>query len=136
MTFRNLSRYSSYHEKTFARWYARGFDFGALNKAAITAVVPPEHAQALVMDASFVPKSGKATSGLDRFWNGRHSRTEKGLEISALAWLAITDNCAYCLNRHLIERILQHLAVGHSLEKSSPAYKELCNYGTITAMAA
>jgi DDE superfamily endonuclease len=98
MTFRNLSRYSPYHEKTFARWYARGFDFLALNKAAITAVVPPEHAQALVMDASFVPKSGKATYGLDRFWNGSHSRTEKGLEISALAWLDITDNCAYCLS--------------------------------------
>ena len=98
MTFRNLSRYSPYHEKTCARWYARGFDCVALNKAAITAVVPPEPAQALVMDASFVPKSGKATYGLDRFWNGRHRRTEKGVEISALAWLDITDNCAYCLS--------------------------------------
>jgi hypothetical protein len=41
-TFRNLSRYSSYHERTFARWYARDFDFVSLNKAAITAVLPPE----------------------------------------------------------------------------------------------
>jgi DDE superfamily endonuclease len=97
-TFRNLSRYSSYHERTFARWYARDFDFVALNKVAITAVIPPEHEQALVIDASFVPKSGKQTSGLDRFWNGSHSRTEKGLEISVLAWLDITDNCAYGLS--------------------------------------
>ena len=91
-TFRNLSRYSSYHERTFARWYARDFDFVGLNKVAITAVIPPEHEQALVIDASFVPKSGKKTSGLDRFWNGSHRRTEKGLEISALAWLDITEN--------------------------------------------
>ena len=97
-TFRNLSRYSSYHERTFSRWYARDFDFVSLNKAAITRVIPPEHEQALVVDASFVPKSGKKTYGLDRFWNGSHSRTEKGLEISALAWLDITDNCAYCLS--------------------------------------
>src|SRR5215510_5030512 len=97
-TFRNLSRYSPYHEKTFARWYARSFDFVALNKAAITTVIPETHEQALVIDASFVPKSGKQTYGLDRFWNGSHSRTEKGLEISALAWLDITDNCAYCLS--------------------------------------
>ena len=97
-TFRNLSRYSFYQEKTFARWYARDFDFVSLNKAAITEVVPAAHAQALVMDASFVPKSGKQTYGLDRFWNGSHSRTEKGLEISALAWLDITGNCAYCLS--------------------------------------
>lgn len=97
-TFRNLSRYSAYHERTFARWYARDFDFVSLNKAAIIQVIPPDHEQALVLDASFVPKSGKETYGLDRFWNGSHSRTEKGLEISALAWLDITDNCAYCLS--------------------------------------
>ena len=97
-TFRNLSRYSPYHEKTFARWYARSFDFVALNQAAITTAIPKTHEQALVIDASCVPKSGKQTYGLDRFWNGSHSRTEKGLEISALAWLDITDNCAYCLS--------------------------------------
>src|SRR4030095_3089803 len=97
-TFRNMSRYSPSHERTFSRWYARDFDWVSLHQAAITEAVPPEHAQALVMDASFVPKSGKHTYGLDRFWNGSHSRTEKGLEISALAWLDITDNCAYCLS--------------------------------------
>ena len=97
-TFRNMSRYSPYHERTFSRWYGRDFDWVSLNQAAITAVVPPEHDQALVMDASFVPKSGKHTYGLDRFWNGSHSRAEKGLEISTLAWLDITGNCAYCLS--------------------------------------
>jgi DDE superfamily endonuclease len=96
-TFRNMSRYSPYHERTFARWYGRNFDWVSLNQAAITESVPPEHDQALVMDASFVPKSGQHTSGLDRFWNGSHSRAEKGLALSPLAWLDITDNCAYCL---------------------------------------
>ena len=97
-TFRNMSRYSPSHERTFSRWYGRGFDWVSLNQAAVTEVVPPEHDQALVMDASFVPKSGKHTYGLDRFWNGSHSRAEKGLEISTLAWLDITGNCAYCLS--------------------------------------
>ena len=97
-TFRNLSRYSPYHERTFSRWYARDFDWVSLNKAAIIAVVPPDPDQALVMEASFVPKSGKQTYSLDRFWNGSHSRTEKGLAIATLAWLDITGNCAYCLS--------------------------------------
>jgi hypothetical protein len=39
-------------------------------------------------------------------------------------------------NEYLIARISDHLAQGHSLEKSSPAYEELCNYGTITEKAA
>jgi hypothetical protein len=95
-TFRNMSRYSLYHERTFARWYATKFDWVSFNKSAITEVVPSEHEQALLIDASFVPKSGKHTDGLDRFWNGSHSRAEKGLEISTLAWLDLTGNCAYC----------------------------------------
>ena len=97
-TFRNLSRDSSYHERTFSRWYARDFDFVSLNKAAISQVLPPEHEQALVIDASVVPKRGKKTYGLDRFWNGSHGRSEKGLELSTLAWLDITDHGAYCLS--------------------------------------
>ena len=97
-TFRNLSRYSAYHERSFARWYDRHFDFVSLNKAAITQVIPPEHQQALVIDASFIPKSGTHTYGLERFWNSCHRRSEKGLEVSLLAWLDITGTCAYGLS--------------------------------------
>jgi hypothetical protein len=39
-------------------------------------------------------------------------------------------------NQHLIDRICDHLAQGHRLEKSSPDYEELCNYGSITELAA
>jgi DDE superfamily endonuclease len=97
-TFRHLSRYSSYHERTFSRWYARDFAFVSLNKTAITRVIAPDHEQALVLDARFVAKSGKKTSGLGRFWHNRHRRTAKGLAISALAWLDMTDSCAYGLS--------------------------------------
>jgi hypothetical protein len=97
-TFRNMSRYSASHEKTFARWYDRPFDWVSLNKAALTQGVPPAHEQALAIDASFIPKSGKQTYGIDRFWNGCHSRAEKGLELSTVAWIDITGNCAYALS--------------------------------------
>lgn len=96
--FDKLRRYSSYHERSFARWYDRPFDFVALNKAAIPQVIPPEHQQALVIDTSFIPKSGTHTYGLDHFWNSRHQRSEKGLEVSAVAWLDVTGNCAYGLS--------------------------------------
>jgi hypothetical protein len=97
-TFRHMSRYSPYHERTFARWYETPFDWVSFNKAAITEVVPPDHEQAFIIDASCVPNSGKHTYGLDRFWNGSHSRTEKGLDISTLAWLDLTGHCAYGLS--------------------------------------
>ena len=98
ITFRNLSRYSPYHEKTFARWFARDVDFVSLNRAAIVEVVPPSHEHVLAFDPSFVPKSGKHTYGLDMFWNGAHSRAEKGVEIATLAWIDVTHNSAYTLS--------------------------------------
>jgi hypothetical protein len=39
-------------------------------------------------------------------------------------------------NQHLVERICEHLANGQSLEKSSPDYEALCNYGIIDHEAA
>ncbi len=97
-TFRNLSRYSGYDEKTFSRGFGRAYDWTALNQAAIVEVVPADHEQALVMDASFIGKSGRATYGLDQFWNGSAARSERGLEISVLGWLDVTANQAYSLS--------------------------------------
>ena len=39
-------------------------------------------------------------------------------------------------NQHLHDRIFEHLAHGQSLEKTSPDYEALCNYGVITKEAA
>src|SRR5678816_597781 len=39
-------------------------------------------------------------------------------------------------NQHLIDRICEHLANGQSVEKSSPDYEALCNYGIIADEAA
>jgi hypothetical protein len=108
MTFRNLSRYSGYHEKTFARWFARDVDFVSLNRAAIVQVIPPPHEQALAFDPSFVSKSGKQTYGLDQCWNGAHSRPEKGLEIAVLAWVDVTYNSAYTLSVEQTAPTLEH----------------------------
>lgn len=39
-------------------------------------------------------------------------------------------------NQHLIDRILTILAEGTSLDKSSPEYERLCNYGTLAELVA
>ena len=46
---------------------------------------PPDHQQALVIGATFIAKNGTHTYGLERFWNSRQRRSEKGLEVSAIA---------------------------------------------------
>jgi hypothetical protein len=98
VTCRHWSRYSPYHEQTFARWFARDMALVSLNCAAIVEVVPQSHEHVLACDPRFVPKSGKHTYGLDRFWNGAQSRAAKGLEIATLAWIDVPSNSAYTLS--------------------------------------
>ena len=42
----------------------------------------------LVIDASFIPKSGKRTEGRGSFWNGCQRRAETGLELSRIALMS------------------------------------------------
>lgn len=96
--YANLSRYSHFQERTFRRWFAKGFDWLEFNQRLLAIMIPPSHQLIAAMDASFIPKSGKHTPGLDRFFNGCASRVEKGLEASAVALVDITANTAYSLS--------------------------------------
>ncbi|MBT9316187.1 transposase [Leptothoe spongobia TAU-MAC 1115] len=61
-------------------------------------VIVPTHFQVGVVDASFVPKSGKATYGIDRFYNGKASRPERGLELSMIAVVDVDQAIGYTLS--------------------------------------
>lgn len=52
----------------------------------------------LAVDCSFIRKSGKRTYGLDRFYNGSASKAEKGLEISAMAVVDVSNKHCYSLS--------------------------------------
>lgn len=96
--FRNLSRYSELHEKTYSRGFRRSFDFVEFNRLSLADVVTGGSTFAVAIDASFIPKSGQCTYGLDYFYNGTQGRAEKGLEISTLALVDIDYNTAYHLS--------------------------------------
>ena len=94
----NLSRYSSYHEQSFRRHFGKEFAWGALNAALLRTLVPHTHELMLAQDASFVRKSGKKTCGLGRFYNGCAQRPERGLELSLVSVVDLTQNTAYALH--------------------------------------
>ena len=98
VNFRNMSRYSELNEKTYSRQYRKSFDFAMFNKNIIEEVIPSHHEKIGAMDASFVKKSGKKTYGLDNFYDSSHNKASKGLEISNLAVVDVTDNTAYSIS--------------------------------------
>jgi hypothetical protein len=96
--FTNLSRYSSWAEKTYRRQYSQPFNFMALNAQLIAEAIATGRTQIGVMDCSFIPKSGKKTYGLDWFYNGSANRTEQGLEISVIAVIDVEARRGYSLS--------------------------------------
>lgn len=70
----------------------------SLNEQLIGEAMPVRGDQIGGMDCSFIPKSGKKTYGLDWYYNGSASRTEKGLEISVIAIIDVESHQCYTLS--------------------------------------
>jgi len=98
VNFTNLSRYSELSERTYRRHFDKSYAFMGLNQETIALAVAPTHFQVSAIDASFVPKSGKATYGLDYFHNGKAGRSERGLEISMIAVVDVDSSIGYTLS--------------------------------------
>ena len=98
VNFTNLSRYSELNEKPYRRHFTADFDFTSFNVELVNLTTQLEPALLLVMDSSFIAKSGKATEGLDWYWHGCNSRVEKGLEISLVSVVNVDTQTAYALS--------------------------------------
>jgi hypothetical protein len=98
VNFTNLSRYSDWSERTYRRQYSQPFNFIEFNRELIEQANTSSAIQIGAMDCSFVKKSGKATYGLDWFYNGSAHRTERGLEISVIAVVDVNHHRAYSLS--------------------------------------
>lgn len=96
--FTNLSRYSKLNEKTYRRHYSEAVDFTALHGKLIEQASNSKQERIAAIDCTFLPKSGKATEGIDYFYNGSHGKSERGLEWSVLSIIDLKQNTAYTLN--------------------------------------
>lgn len=98
INFSNLSRYSYLNQKTFSRWYRRDFDFVEFNRLSLAPIINSNHELIAATDCSFIPKNGKHTYGIAKFYNGVRGKAEKGLEISTIALVNVTENTAYAIS--------------------------------------
>jgi hypothetical protein len=82
VNFTNLSRYSEITERTYRRQFSRSHNFIKGNAEIIGKAILPTARQIIATDCSFIKKSGKATYGIEYFYNGSAGKAEKGLEVS------------------------------------------------------
>lgn len=98
MNFRNMSRYSTYSEKTFSRKFKQLFNFAEFNQQALAEILKGKARIIAAFDPSFIQKSGNQTYGKAYFWNGSASRAEKGLELGLLSVVDVDHNKAYAIS--------------------------------------
>lgn len=99
LTFENLARYSTFAESTFRRNYKKFFDWLDFNwQTFLLYRTTNEGAIIAAIDCSYIPKAGKATYGLDKFFSGAAGRAKKGLEISLLCLIETANGKAWTID--------------------------------------
>lgn len=94
-TMLNLGRIGSYCEKSIRLHFEKRFDFVSFNEALIKESCGKDLIAAF--DPSYIPKSGKQTPGLGKWWSGKDQCTLKGLDISCLSIVDVTAETAMSL---------------------------------------
>ncbi len=97
VNFTHLEHYGGRSARTHARWFARPFPFARLAVTALGAVHPRALWELLIVDASFVSKSGRGTWGTGWFWSGMARAVRWGLEVTLLAAVDVAEGGAYPL---------------------------------------
>lgn len=93
--FLNMSRYGSYSEQSYRNNFEKGFNFFEFNIELIRQSCSSHCV--IAFDPSYIPKSGKKTDHLGRFWSGTSGKTLKGLEIGGIALIDIENNTSMSL---------------------------------------
>lgn len=93
--FLNMARYGTYSEQTYRNQFDKQFDFVEFN----TAMIKTNCSRHLVnaFDPSYIPKSGKETEHLGKFWSGCLQKVLKGIEIGGFAVIDVENNTAFSL---------------------------------------
>src|SRR5271169_2599223 len=112
----NLGRIGGYCEKTIRLHFEKLFDFVWFNAGVIKTSCGKDLIAAF--DPSYIPKSGKKTPGLGKWWSGKDQCALKGLEISCLSIVDTEAGTAMSLeivqtpSKDILEKRKQNL-VGH-----------------------
>lgn len=115
INFTNLARFSHLHEHTFRRHFSRAFDWLSFNLAVLRLQAHPDEPLIGVFDTSFLPKSGKHTWGLDKFFSSAAQAVRTGLEVSLVGVIATRS-------RRTIALDATQTPPGLSRQESTPRY--------------
>lgn len=94
-TFKGMERYGHRCEKSYRLHFEQRFDFLRFNLELSSAHLSED--RLVVFDPCYLPKSGKSTPGVGKFWSGSLGKATDGIEIGGLAIVDMKQNTAFNL---------------------------------------
>jgi hypothetical protein len=93
--FINMARYGLFTEQTYRNQMSKPFAWAEFNKTLIQQSCADE--LILAFDPSYLPKSGKKTAHVGRFWSGKDQAVKPGIEVGAIAVVDVKNGTALSL---------------------------------------
>lgn len=95
INFEQMGRQGQLCEKSYRLHFEKKFDWMKFNSNLITTACSSD--LCIGFDPSYISKSGKSTPGLGYYFSGVAGKYKRGLEISNLALIDVSQNTAYHL---------------------------------------
>ncbi len=92
INFSQLGRYGNYCEQRYRQQFEEPFEFMNFNAAIVKQYCSER--RVIAFDPSYIPKSGKQTPGIGKFWSGCAGSVKWGLEISGIAAIDLENHTA------------------------------------------
>lgn len=84
LNYTQLERMGTHTEKTYREAFSKKVDWARIDEEAIFRVFSREDSLSIVIDPSFLQKSGRCTPGAGLYWSGVAGAVRHGLEINAI----------------------------------------------------
>lgn len=88
LNYTQMGRLGAHTEKTYRTAFSRGVDWSAVDEEAVFKVFDRNDHMSIVIDPTFIQKSGKFTPCAGLYWSGVSKAMKHGLEINAIG---VTD---------------------------------------------
>lgn len=92
INFLQFGRFGKFNEQRYRQQFEKDFDFMEFNQQIVLTSAGKN--LAIAFDPSYIPKSGKKTYGLGKYWSGCANQIKWGLEIGGIAAIDFDNNTA------------------------------------------
>jgi DDE superfamily endonuclease len=113
VNIKQMSYWTPYQESTLHNWYKKELHLESFNCSLVE-----RHGSGdcfVIFDPSFLPKSGKNTPHLSRFWSGQAGAVKRGLEIGTFAVGDLGHRTAFHLDAKLTPSAAELKKAGKTL---------------------